>query len=156
MCSNGVTAIEYQYIIKKSGMFETLDQSYGEGKYTFMQDGAPAHNAGCTKMFLKKRCSFIARWPANSPDLNHIEHLWGAIKRILKTKEINSKTELIHYVNEIWESFPQEEIDRLVSSFRARLYAVINQNGHMISTVIPYRAYLLTLIEIIISSFVNQ
>ena len=93
---------------------------------------------------------------ANSPDLNPIEHLWGAIKRILKTKEINSKTELIHYVNEIWESFPQEAIDRLVSSFRVRLYAVINQNGHMISTVIPYRAYLLTLIEIIISSFVNQ
>lgn len=65
MCSNGVTAIEYQDIIKKSGMFETLDQRYGEGKYTFMQDGAPAHNAGCTKMFLKKRCSFIVRWPTH-------------------------------------------------------------------------------------------
>lgn len=161
ICSSGVNAIEYHDIITRSGMFEVLDQRYGAGNYTFMQDGAPAHTAAATRLFLKKRCSYIAKWPANSPDLNPIEHLWGAIKRILKTMKINSKSELISAIYEIWNSFPQDAIDRLVLSFKARLYSIIDRNGesisdllrsgidHLISTVIPFRADTLKLSEII-------
>ena len=135
-CSGGVDNIEYRNIINESGMLPTLDSRYGVGNYTFMQDGAPAHRCKLTSLFLQKRCSFISSWPSNSPDLNPIEHLWGAMKRILKTKQISSKQQLIDTVTEIWDSFPQESIDNLVRSFKGRLHTVIQQNGESISDIL--------------------
>ena len=58
------------------------------------------------------------------------------MKRILKTKEITSKQQLIDEVKEIWESFPQESIDRLVQSFKGRLYATISNNGESLSDIL--------------------
>ena len=75
--------------------------------------------------------------------------------------EIKSKQDLISAIYEIWDHFSQDAIDRLVLSFQARLYAVIDRNGqsitdllrsgidHIISTVIPFRPNLWTLQEII-------
>ena len=60
----------------------------------------------------------------------------GAMTRILKTKEITSKQQLIDEVKEIWESFPQASIDRLMQSFKGRLYATIAQNGESLSDIL--------------------
>ena len=68
-------------------MFNDLDPN----NYIFMQDGAPAHKSSLTIPFLTKRCSFIKSWPANSPDLNPIEHLWGAMKSIIKKRRSEIK-----------------------------------------------------------------
>ena len=136
LCSDGVDNLEYRKIIDESNMFNVLDARYGQGNYTFMQDGAPAHKSILTTLYLKKRCSFINCWPANSPDLNPIEHLWGAMKRILKTKDIKTKNDLIKEVNDIWNSFPQSSIDSLVGSFYGRLRMVLGVEGESISDIL--------------------
>ena len=136
LCSDGVDNMEYREIINKSEMVDTLNRNHGAGCYTFMQDGAPAHKSHLTTLFLKKRCSFINCWPANSPDLNPIEHVWGAMKRILKTMEITTKQQLIDAINQIWDAFPQSSIDSLVRSFRGRLFTVIDQQGESISDIL--------------------
>ena len=130
-CSNGVNAIEYRDILTKSEMFDSLQNK----DYLFMQDGAPAHKSDLTALFLQKRCSYISCWPANSPDLNPIEHLWGAMKRIIQGKidEINNKEDLMNVVTEVWDSFPQETIDRIVLSFTGRLRMIIGKEGESIS-----------------------
>ena len=57
------------------------------------------------------------------------------MKRIIQGKidEINNKEDLMKTATEIWNSFPQETIDRLVLSFACRLRMVIGKQGELIS-----------------------
>lgn len=100
------------------------------GLFYFLKDAAPAHNCKTARLFLKKKKNALSIKDAlSSPDLNPIENLLGAIKRILQKETINSKEELKkNFFLEIWESFPQLSIDRLVSSFNRRLRLLISQN----------------------------
>lgn len=136
VCEKTVDEIEYRRLINDSQIENDLNQLYLPGSYIFMQDGAPAHTSHCSCLFFKKRFSFLKFWPANSPDLNPIEHLWGTIKRILKKEKISNKEELIEKVQNIWNSFPQNSINELVLSFIGRLKLVIQEEGKSISDIL--------------------
>ena len=50
----------------------------------FQQNGAPCHTSGSTMKFLRgKKIKVLQGRPAQSPDMNIIEHIWGRIKRKL-------------------------------------------------------------------------
>lgn len=136
ICENSIDEIEYREILSKCSLFEKLDGIYQPGGYIFMQDSAPAHVSYLSKLFLRKRCNFIKYWPPNSPDLNPIEHLWGAMKRLLKGQIFDSKKVLIENILEIWDSFPQDSINRLIESFESRIKLVIENNGNSISDIL--------------------
>lgn len=86
LCTKNIDEIEYRDVFTKSGICETLNNQYGPGNFIFMQDVATSHTSANSKFFLQKRCSFLSFWPSNSPDLNPIEHLWGAIKKIIQNR----------------------------------------------------------------------
>jgi len=46
-----------------------------------LQDNAPCHTAPCIIQYLQQKHISILKWPANTPDLTPIEHLWGPFKR---------------------------------------------------------------------------
>lgn len=118
VCEKTVDDIEYRRIINESQMEIELNSKYIPGSYIFQQDGSPAHTSFSTSLFLKKRFSFLKKWPANSPDLNPIEHLWGAIKRILKSETINSKQELIEKFKKYGKVF--HNLQSIISYFLLR------------------------------------
>ena len=68
-------------------------------------------------------------WPAQSPDLNPIEHLWGCLKRGLAEHE-NSP----NGIHELWERIPVEECQKLIESMPRRVQAVLKQKVVIPST----------------------
>ncbi len=54
--------------------------------FIFQQDLAPAHTAKSSKSWLNDHGVGVLDWPANSPDLNPIENLWGIVKRKMRNK----------------------------------------------------------------------
>ncbi len=142
-CPNKVDAIAYREIIRQSCMIEDLNGKIGEGEWIFQQDGAKPHTASTTIRFLRKRMTLLDNWPANSPDINPIEHLWSILK--VKLQEAGPKTlnALKSSLKEIWDSIPMEVINNLVLSFRTRLillsYAKGNHFIHLYAGYKPWR-----------------
>jgi hypothetical protein len=52
-------------------------------------------------------------WPARSPDLNPIEHLWDVVGKQVRAR----RGELRRVVQEEWDNTPQEEIPCLFISY---------------------------------------
>nr|CAH7716000.1 unnamed protein product [Callosobruchus chinensis] len=74
--------------VLETALMPSLTRIFGEtnlGEVIFQQDSAPCHKSQLLKVSVA---------PAQSPDLNPIEHLWGILKRRIKEHNITSKTAL--------------------------------------------------------------
>ena len=74
---------------------------------TFQQDNARPHTAGIVRDFLRQNNVPTLDWPAVSPDLSPIEHLWDEIERRLR-RVPNAPTtfaELRQALQNIWQKF---------------------------------------------------
>ena len=71
-------------------------------------------------------------WPPNSPDLSPLDfHVWGAMLTEYNKLQPKPKTaaELLTVLQKIWDSLPQDSIEKAVLSFRKRLQACVRANG---------------------------
>ena len=89
--------------------FEKLDLE--EGEQYFQQYNNPKHTSRLATQWFSDNYIQVLEWPAQSPDINLIEHLWYHIKSQLLQYEIPPKG-----VHELWASMVKEWNDEGIQS----------------------------------------
>ncbi len=123
-----VNAAIYQEILEHF-MLPSADKLYGDADFIFQQDLAPAHTAKGTKSWFNDHGVTVLDWPANSPDLNPTENLWGIVKRKMRDTRPNNADELKATVKATWASIPPQQCHKLITSMPRRIEAVIKAKG---------------------------
>ncbi|KAG2190570.1 hypothetical protein INT46_002072, partial [Mucor plumbeus] len=106
--------------ILQTSLLDTLEYyDMDRNVIRFQQDNATPHTSGITQDWFGANgfiFETIRDWPAQSPDLNPIEHVWYQLKRRLNTYPTRLTT--------------KEELEaRITNSMPARIKAVIRSGG---------------------------
>ncbi|GFV13927.1 transposable element Tcb2 transposase [Trichonephila clavipes] len=90
-----------------------------------MDDNARPHRNLAVEELLESKDITRMDWPAYSPDLNPIKHLWDALgKRIAARLHHPENTQqLKQMLIEEWVLLPQEMLHQLVLSMRRRIFS---------------------------------
>ena len=126
-----LTARRYIDEILAPVLVPLLRRQVGNQQLTFQQDNARAHSARLTQDFLRAQGVDVMDWPAVSPDMNCIEHMWDELGRRLRKRlnQPNNVAELGRALQEEWRNILMATVRRLVGSMRRRLQTVIQNNG---------------------------
>ncbi|GFX83876.1 transposable element Tcb2 transposase [Trichonephila clavipes] len=91
-------------------------------QFLFMDDNAPCHRTVAAKQLLESEDIERMDWPARSPDLNPIEHVWDFLGRRLAARTLPPVTirELRLALQDEWAAMPQQLIDTLILSMGRR------------------------------------
>ena len=104
-------------------------QNFGPG-LTLQHNNARPHTALVTANFLAQNNVNILPWPALSPDMNPIEHIWDELDRRARTNhQINNVQDLTQALQLEWQALPNVLIRRYINSIRRMIHACIASNG---------------------------
>lgn len=97
----------------------------------FQQDNDPKHTSKKAKECFQELGLTVLEWPAQSPDLNPIEHLWDHLKRKLAAQptQPTGMLDLWQRVEEEWEAIGQDVVINLIDSMPRRVEAVLKAKG---------------------------
>ena len=124
----------YTHILETS-LLDTLEYYDMDRKdVRFQQDNASPHTSAPTKRWLRDNgfsTKDILDWPAQSPDLNPIEHLWYQLKRKLNAYPTHPSNthELEARIETEWYKITKEECLRYIDSMPKRISKVIKAKG---------------------------
>lgn len=131
-----INAEYYKRNILQQHLLPNAKKIFGNRKWVFQQDGAPAHRAKTVQRYLKEHVpDFIDKdsWPAASPDLNPLDYfVWGYMLSKLKDLNIAKVTNLAKFESilvKIWDEMPMDIVRAACNSFSERLRRVVKENG---------------------------
>ena len=85
-------------------------------------DNATPHRARLVDTFLRQSNITRMDWPANSPDLNPIEHVWDMLDRRVRSNHPppGNLQQLLGLLQLEWQAIPQRNLANLIHSMRGR------------------------------------
>ena len=118
--------------ILDSEFLQTLEY-YGLEKeeIVFQQDNDPNHTSRIARRWFKDNEVKVLQWPAQSPDLNPIEHLWAYLKQGLAKSKLapTNIDELWGRVQEEWMKIPKQECINLIENMPGRIAVMLKAKG---------------------------
>jgi hypothetical protein len=113
-----------------SQMIPSVRRLFGASEWTFQHDNDPKHTSNLVKQYLMNKRVNVMIWPAQSPDLNPIENLWGELDKRLADRQCNNSDDLFNILKEGWDNLDQNYLENLVKSMPRRCRDVIKAKGH--------------------------
>ncbi|GFW85987.1 transposable element Tcb2 transposase [Trichonephila clavipes] len=100
-------------------------------QFLFMDDNKPCHHTVAAKQLLESEDIERMDWPARSPDLNPIEHVWNFLGRRLEARTLPPVTirKLRLALQDEWVAMPQQLIDTLILSMGRRCETCLAVRG---------------------------
>ncbi|GFV60074.1 transposable element Tcb2 transposase [Trichonephila clavipes] len=100
-------------------------------QFLFMDDNVPCHRTVAAKQLLESEDIERMDWPARSPDLNPIEHVWDFLGRRLAARTLPPVTirELRLALQDEWAAMLQQLIDTLLLSMGRRCETCLAVRG---------------------------
>ena len=100
-----------------------------------MHDKARPHVERICRQFLNRNNVNVLPWPAVSPDMNPIEHIWDYLGRKVRARgNVHNLRDLENALIQEWNNIPNVVIRRYARSMRGRLAACINSRGGTLDT----------------------
>lgn len=133
ICQGNINSQKYCQILEES-LLPFVTPLYGK-KFTYQQDNATIHTSAYSKAWLKKQKIKVMPWPANSPDLNPIENLWGEFARQVYDngrQQFGSKSELQEALEYHWTKIEHSLLEKLVGTMHECMIALLHANGKKI------------------------
>ena len=121
----------YRAIIDKYVLPFAFNQHDGLSTFVLQEDNCGPHRAKSIATYLANEEVTRMKWPAQSPDLNPIENVWGLMKSTLRKRSVYPKSpmHLFHILRDIWNSLPDSYFNNLVASMPKRMRSVREQRG---------------------------
>ncbi|KAJ8866023.1 hypothetical protein PR048_033547 [Dryococelus australis] len=118
-------------------MLPTLWRFYGMDPCYFQEVNARYHVSRATMQWYAENNVRRLDWPAQSSDINPIEHLWDELDRRVRARQARPKSiaHFMEWLQEDWRRIPVDVLQTLVESMPDRVAAVIAARGG-----VPYPA----------------
>ena len=96
-----------------------------------MNDNARPHRSRAVTAYLQSEAVTSVPWPALSPDLNPIDHIWDMLDRRMQAREppVQSIRQLEVALHREWHQLLQQDIRGLTGGMRRRVEVVIQARG---------------------------
>ena len=97
----------------------------------FQHDIARLHVARFCTQFLEAENVSVLPWPAYSPDMSFVEHVWDALdRRVRQHVPVPANIQqLLTAVEEEWDNIPQNTINSLINLMHRRCVTLHEANG---------------------------
>ena len=129
MFTGNMDAPRYEQILERS-LVPFIQCCYPDG-HRFQQDNNPKHTSKHIEDYFESRQINWWRTPPESPDLNPIENVWGALKQYLRnTYKPKNMTELKAGIEGFWQSLTPEVCQRYINHLKKVIPKIIKVDGN--------------------------
>ncbi len=97
--------------------------------WIFQHDNYPKHTSRLMKGWFDDNNINVLPWPAQSPDLNPIEHLWEEVDRRVRGGNYSKEGDLMAAIDREWKKISLRCITKLIDSMPSHCQAVIRSKG---------------------------